>query len=210
MIGEVDPSATELRIGPALSLAPDWYLRQVVDVARDLLGCLIVSTVGDTIVAGVIVETEAYDGEEDPAAHPSFRRNGLVQAMWGPRGSLYVYRAYGVYPCFNVVAGPNSRPSAVLVRAISPAVNLDVMAERTGRTANARVASGPGLTGRALGIDISENGIRLQGKPVWIQPGKQPSAIVAGPRIGITRGTDKRWRFGISRHPSLSKPFGNS
>ena len=210
MINELDPTASELQLDPSLALAPDWYVRPVVDVARDLLGCLIVSATGDTLVAGVIVETEAYDGEDDPASHASFRRNGLVQAMWGPRGSLYVYRAYGVYPCFNVVAGPDSRPSAVLVRAISPAVNLVVMAERTGRTANARVASGPGLTGRALGIDVSHNGIRLQAWPVWIQPGEHPTAIVTAPRIGITRGTDERWRFGIASHPSLSKPFGKS
>ncbi len=98
MTGELDPSASELQLDPSLALAPDWYVRPVVDVARDLLGCLIVSATGDTLVAGVIVETEAYDGEDDPASHASFRRNGLVQAMWGPRGSLYVYRAYGVYP----------------------------------------------------------------------------------------------------------------
>lgn len=196
------------RFEPKLALPREWYERDVVGVARDLLGCLIVSTIDGETVVGTIVETEAYDGEDDPACHSSFRRNGVVKAMWGPRGTLYVYRAYGMYPCFNVVAGPGSRPSAVLVRAISPAINIEAIASRTKRPANGRVASGPGLTGRALGIDLSHNGKPLQAQPIWIQPGEPTNGIVAGPRIGITRGIEVEWRFGIARHPSLSRRFG--
>ncbi len=194
-------------LDPNRALATGWFARDVIDVARDLLGCLIVSQLGDVTVVGMIVETEAYDGEDDPACHAAFRKNGLVEAMSGPRGSLYVYRAYGVYPCFNVVAGPGQRPSAVLVRAVSPVTNVAEMARRTGRDPGHRVASGPGLTGRALGVSTADNGRSLQAPPVWLQPGSPVDEIVAGPRIGITRGTEHHWRFGIAGHPALSKRF---
>jgi DNA-3-methyladenine glycosylase len=192
---------------PERALATEWYEREVVEVARDLLGCLLVSTLQDATVAGVIVETEAYDGEEDPASHSAFRRTGAVRAMWGPRGTAYVYRAYGMYPCFNVVAGPGDRPSAVLVRAVHPIRNIEVMAQRTGRPADARVAAGPGLTGKALGIDAKANGRSLQQPPLWIQPGSDAFEIVSGPRIGITRAVDAEWRFGVRGSPSLSRRF---
>ncbi len=158
-------------------------------------------------MAGRIVETEAYDGEDDPASHSAFRRTGVVRAMWGPRGSLYVYRAYGMYPCFNVVAGPGSRPSAVLIRAVEALGDGRTMSARTGRPAGPKVASGPGLTGRALGIDLHDNGHSLQLSPIWIEPTHGDFDVVVGPRIGITRGTESPWRFGIAGNPSLSKPF---
>ncbi len=194
-------------LDPEYALPVEWYTRPVQQVARDLLGCVIVSTLGDVMVAGQIIETEAYDGEDDPASHSAFRRNGVVQAMWGPRGTLYVYRAYGMYPCFNVVAGPERRPSAVLVRAISPLHNGGEMARRSGRKPGEKVASGPGLTGRALGIDLSHNGTALQREPLWIQPGPRNFEVVSGPRVGITRGMSHNWRFAIAGHPAISRPF---
>lgn len=197
----------DLPLTPDRALAPKWYARPVVDVARALLGYLLVSTHGDATVAGVIVETEAYDGEDDPACHSAFRRTGVVRAMWGPRGTAYVYRAYGMYPCFNVVAGPGTRPSAVLIRALQPLHNVGGMAARTGRKADARVASGPGLTGRALRVELSDNGRSLQEAPLWIQPGAASFEVVSGPRIGITRGVEAQWRFGVRGSPSLSRRF---
>ncbi len=195
------------RFNNELALPIKWYERDVVEVARELLGCLVVSEKDDVRVAGRIVETEAYDGEDDPASHSAFRRTGVVRAMWGPRGSLYVYRAYGMYPCFNVVAGPGSRPSAVLIRAIEALGDGHTMSARTGRTPGMKVASGPGLTGRALAIDLHDNGHPLQESPIWIQAGERDFDVVTGLRIGITRGVDSPWRFGIAGHPSLSKPF---
>ncbi|HEX7102597.1 MAG TPA: DNA-3-methyladenine glycosylase, partial [Nitrolancea sp.] len=194
-------------LAPDRALATAWYERSVVEVARELLGCLLVSTHGDATVSGVIVETEAYDGEDDPACHSAFRRTGVVRAMWGQRGTAYVYRAYGMYPCFNVVAGPGQRPAAVLIRALQPLQNLETMSARTDRKADARVSAGPGLTGRALGIDLSDNGRSLQSAPLWIQPGTTGFEIVSGPRIGITRGVDAEWRFGVRGSPSLSRRF---
>lgn len=198
---------TDEPLVPERAFPVPWYERQVVDVACDLLGSLLVSTLGDVTVAGVIVETEAYDGEDDPACHAAFRRTGVVQAMWGPRGSAYVYRAYGMYPCFNIVAGPGNRPSAVLIRALQPLHNVETMSERTGRTADSRVAAGPGLTGKALGVDLSDNGRPLQGAPLWVQPGATSVEILSGRRIGITRWVEAEWRFGIRDSPALSRRF---
>ena len=203
---EID-SRIDDRLSPDQALVPEWYERPVVEVARDLLGCLVVSTLAGVTVAGMIVESEAYDGEDDPACHSAFRHTGVVQAMWGPRGTVYVYRAYGMYPCFNVVAGPGRRPAAVLVRALQPLRNIDEMSVRTGRKADARVAAGPGLTGRALGISLDDNGRSLQVAPLWIQPSNGEFDIVSGPRIGITRAVDERWRFGMRGSPALSRRF---
>lgn len=201
----VDDSAWPLE--PSRAIPRSWYERAVDVVARDLLGCLLVSQRQDDLAAGVIVETEAYGDEADPASHASFRRNGAVRAMYGPAGSLYVYRAYGMYPCFNVVAGPSGLASAVLVRAIAPIHGLERMAARQGKQPGSRIASGPGLLGRALAVSLDDNERPLDRPPLWIQRGARPTAVVTGPRIGITRGTERPWRFGIANHPALSRRF---
>ncbi len=194
-------------VDPARALPRTRYARPPEEVARDLLGCLLVCQRPDGVAAGVIVEVEAYGGEEDPASHASFRRNGVVRAMWGPPGHAYVYLAYGMYPCFNVVTGREGEAGAVLVRALAPVVGRDVMARRAGRHPEDRLASGPGRLGRALGVALDDNGRPLDRPPLWIEPWERPRAIVAGPRVGVARGVDRPWRFGIPGHPALSRPF---
>lgn len=199
--------SNRIQIDPNLSLPQAWFSRTPDEVARDLLGCLLVSTHDEQLTVGIIVETEAYGGADDPASHASFRRNGLVQAMWGPPGTAYVYRAYGVYPCLNVVTGTEGRPSAVLLRAAEPLVGIDVMAVRLNKPVGTRLASGPGLLGRAFGASIADNGHVLSRPPLWLQAGDLPEAVVAGPRIGISRGLERHWRFGVAGHPALSRAF---
>src|SRR5690606_27538077 len=140
---------------PARALGASFYERPVVDVARDLLGCLLVSQHDGITTAGLIVETEAYAGPDDPASHAAFRRNGTVTAMWGPPGRAYVYLAYGVYPCFNVVTGPEGEAAAVLIRAIAPVAGIEHMAVRRGGADGPRLASGPGRLAVALGITLA-------------------------------------------------------
>jgi DNA-3-methyladenine glycosylase len=200
-------AASEPIISPALALALEWYARPAEQVAIDLLGCLLVTAIGGCVTAGWIVEAEAYGGPEDPASHASCRRNGLVQAMWGPPGHAYIYRAYGVFPCFNVVTGLPGEASAVLVRAIEPVVGVAEMARRRGVPAGPRIAAGPGKLGRALGLSIEQNGLPLDRPPVWIQPGRPVEQIDCGQRVGVRRGADRPWRFGIAGHPALSRPF---
>jgi DNA-3-methyladenine glycosylase len=178
-------------------LPPEFYDRPVEIVARDLLGSGLVAINGGETIAGVIVETEAYGDEGDHASHAAFRRTGLVQAMWGPPGTLYVYKAYGMYPCFNVVTGPEGIPSAVLIRA------MRILQPQR----DDRAASGPGRLGRSIGLDIRHNGHHLTRPPFLINVGTLDSFdVTTGTRVGVKRGDQRPWRFAIAGHPAVSRP----
>lgn len=179
-----------------------FFIRPVVEVARALLGCtLLVDGVG-----GVIVETEAYD-REDPASH-SFRgprpRNA---AMFGPVGRLYVYRSYGLHLCANVVAGM-APGAAVLLRAIEPTAGLAAMRARRGLEAPQALCSGPGRMTQAMGIEAGHDGAALHEPPFALHAriGVEP-AVVIGQRIGISKGIEAPWRFGLAGSRFVSRPF---
>ncbi len=176
----------------------------VIDVARDLLGTtLLVDGVG-----GIIVETEAY-ARDDPASH-SFRgptaRNAV---MFGAPGHAYVYRSYGIHWCFNIVAGAEPG-SAVLVRALEPTTGLDSMRARRGPAGPRLLCAGPGRLCQALGLTGVHDGLALDRPPLALLPRGSEPAIVAGPRIGIARGVDAPWRFGIAGSRFLSRAFPRS
>ena len=174
-----------------------FYDRPVEQVAIDLLGSRLHAITHEANVGGIIVETEAYGGPEDLASHAAFRRTGLVQHMYGPPGTIYVYKAYGMYPCFNVVTGPDGEASAVLIRALSL-----VHPEPDNRS-----ASGPGRLGRTIGLDTGHNGIWLTEPPFWItQPESGDFKVACGLRVGVKRGDDRHWRFAIEGHPAVSRP----
>lgn len=200
-------SRTELIYTPEASVPLDFFARPVEDVARDLIGMTVVSDRGGELTAGRIIEAEAYGGLDDPASHASFRRSGVVQAMWGSPGTVYVFRAYGMYPCLNLVTGQAGEPSAILLRAIEPLEGIETMARRLAKSSGPRLASGPGLLGRALAVSLDDNEHTLDRPPLWLQIGDRPDRVVTGPRIGISRGLDLCWRFGIPDHPALSRPF---
>jgi DNA-3-methyladenine glycosylase len=179
------------------ALPASFYDRPVEQVARDLLGASLHAQAGDRAVVGQIVETEAYGGPDDLASHAAFRKSGLVRFMFGPPGSLYVYTAYGMYPCLNLVTGPDGEASAVLIRAISL-----VKPEPDDRT-----ASGPGRLGRAIGLSVDHNGLPATGQPLSICQGESTVVeIVSGPRVGVKRGDHRHWRFAIPGHPAVSRP----
>ncbi len=203
-------------LDPALALPREWYARPAVEVARELLGAILVSVIDGELVAGELVEVEAYGGPEDPASHAARYRNGPVWAMWGPPGHTYVYRAYGLYPCCNVVTEPESQAGAVLLRAAAPLLGIETMRARrlrqrrtTRDLAPVRLASGPGALAIAFGITLAHNGLPLDGPPLWIQPGRQVAEVTRTTRIGISRGTSFLWRFLVSGHPSVSGPCGD-
>jgi DNA-3-methyladenine glycosylase len=171
----------------------------IVAAARALIGAnLLVDGVG-----GPIVETEAYHFDE-PASH-SFRgptpRNA---AMYLGPGHAYVYRSYGIHWCLNFT-GPAG--TAILIRAIAPSAGLPLMQARRGLTDPRALASGPGKLCTALGITLAQNGLRLDQPPFTLTPPAEPPALVAGPRIGITRAVDLHWRFGLAGSPFLSRAF---
>ena len=138
-------------------------------------------------VGGRIVEVEAYRGPEDLAAHSARGRTARNAVMFGPPGHLYVYLIYGLHHCLNVVAGPDTKPEAVLIRALTLDEGLDLARRRRGiDVPNRRLASGPGNVGRALGVDRTLNGIDLLDGPVRVEPRDAAAPRVSrGPRIGV-------------------------
>jgi len=161
--------------------------------------------------AGVIVEVEAYAGAADPASHAYRGPTPRTEVMFGPPGRLYVYRSYGVHWCANIVCRPAGEASAVLLRAIEPIEGLDEMwADRPKARVETDLGSGPGKLCAALGIDDRHNGVDLldPASPVRLTgPGPDRSLdVVTGPRVGITRATDRPWRFALADHPHVSRP----
>ncbi len=190
---------------PALPRA--FYLRPTRAVARDLLGCLLVSRKGGAVTAGRIVEVEAYLGPEDLASHAAFRP-ASHPLFYGAGGFAYVFVSYGVHACLNAIAEPAGRPGCVLIRALEPVLGLETMARRRGVPAGSpRLASGPGNLTRALGITVADNGADLTRGPVTIAPTGAPRdvRIAAGPRVGITRSADLPLRFWIAGNRFVSR-----
>lgn len=184
-----------------------FYRRAARAVARDLLGCLLVSRRGRALTSGVIVETEAYLGSEDAASHAAFRP-GSHALFYGDGGHAYVYLNYGIHYCLNAIAGSAGTAGCVLIRALEPRGGRAAMARRRGVTPDAaRLTSGPGNLTRALGITLRDNGADLTRGPLTIEP--PPDArdfrIAVGPRVGITRDTARPLRFWIAGHPGVSR-----
>ena len=158
----------------------------------------------------MIVETEAYIGEDDPACHAApgpTRRNA---PLYGPAGFAYVYLNYGIHYLVNAVTEAEGHPAAVLIRALAPVEGIRLMQKRRapdGRSIEAAgLCRGPGNLTRALGITLTENLVDLvSGRLVIDDRGHVPDDVSWGPRIGITVGVDKPWRCWITGHPSVSR-----
>lgn len=173
-----------------------------VDAARALVGArLTVDGVG-----GVIVETEAYDGD-DPASHSVRGRTARNASMFGPAGTVYVYRSYGMHWCLNIATGPEGVGAAVLIRAIEPVDGLDVMRRRRGLEEIRLLCAGPGRLCEALGVTGAHDGMSVAAPPFALMAGDGDADLVAGPRIGITRAAERPWRFGLAGSRCLSRPF---
>jgi DNA-3-methyladenine glycosylase len=187
-------------------LPPAFYARPVLDVARDLVGCV----VAHAGCAGVIVETEAYHASE-PACHAYVGLTPRTSTLFGPPGRAYVYRSYGIHALLNAVCEPEGVGAAVLIRALEPLAGVEQMAARR-RVAPERLrdlCSGPGKLTQALGIELGENGTDLRDGPVVISGragGWESPPIVTGRRIGITKAVELPWRFCVSGSRFLSVP----
>lgn len=173
-------------LGSALAGGP-------VEAARALLGRLLVSDVGDERTAVVITEVEAYGGRDDPASHAARGATTRNSSMFAVPGTLYVYRSYGLHWCMNVVTLPEGEPSAVLLRAGLPVEGVEVMNRRRARSDH--VADGPGKLAQALGVTGDHDGTSVHTGPVRVEGAAVSGAVVATPRIGITRALDRPWRF---------------
>jgi DNA-3-methyladenine glycosylase len=209
----------------AARLPRAFFARPAARVARALLGCLLVrrlpASAGGGLLAGRIVEAEAYVGEEDRACHAHTGKTRRNAVMYGPPGHAYVYFIYGMYDMMNVVCQPEGRPEAVLLRALEPVHGVDAMRRRR-RTArrDTDLASGPGKLCRALAITRAQNGLDLCGDRLWIAPApafigadarrhaERNETIATGPRIGIDyAGADAALplRFWLAGNPHVSR-----
>ncbi len=199
-------AAGRVRGGPA-GLGPGFYDRPVLDVARDLVGCLL--TNGDC--AGVIVETEAYHHSE-AACHAYVGLTARTSTLFGPPGVAYVYRSYGIHALLNAVCEPEDVGAAVLLRALEPVEGLELMRARRGPVRERDLCSGPGKLTQALGVELADNRADLSRGPLVISsrpPGWEDPMIVADRRIGITRAVELPWRFCAAESGFLSKPAQN-
>jgi DNA-3-methyladenine glycosylase len=188
-----------------LTLAHGFYDRPVVEVAPDLLGCVVRH--GDT--AGVIVETEAYHMSE-PACHAYVGLTARTSTLFGPPGRAYVYRSYGIHALLNAVCEPPEVGAAVLIRALEPLAGLEHMRARRGVD---DLCSGPGKLTQALGITLEDNGCDLAAGPVVVEappPGWEEVEVVAGTRIGITKAVELPWRFSVAGNRYVSRPWPTS
>ncbi len=194
-------------------LSRAFYQQEVMIVARELLGKILVHESPEGITAGRIVETEAYMGPEDQAAHSSGgRRTARNEVMYGPKGHAYVYFIYGLYYCVNVTSGiVPGKPEAVLLRALEPVEGEDIMANRRGAREGkaANLTNGPSRLCMAMGISKTQNKLDLTVPPLYINDAPSISTldIVETTRIGVDYAGEwksRPWRFYIKGNRFVS------
>jgi DNA-3-methyladenine glycosylase len=185
-------------------LSRGFYARPVLEVARDLIGCV----VEHEGLAGTIVETEAYH-ESEPACHAFAGVTPRTRTLFDEPGLAYVYRSYGIHALLNAVCEPAGVGAAVLIRALEPLAGIDEMRVLRGRKREHDLCSGPGKLTQALGVELAHNGTSLLDGPIAIRPGvvvgTRPPAVV-GMRIGITKAVELPWRFCAAGNPHVSRP----
>lgn len=191
-------------------LPRSFYARDTIDVARDLLGKVLVREMPVGRMAIKIVETEAYCGPNDKACHASKGMTDRNKVMFGEPGHAYVYFIYGMYYCLNLVTENDGYPAAVLIRAGEPLEGIDIMrALRPKAKKQEDLTSGPGKLCMAMGIDRALNGADLCKKgPLYVEDGRfEDIKIVSCPRIGVDYAgeyKDKPWRFYVKDSPFVS------
>ena len=178
-------------------LPREFYSKDTVDVAKDLLGKKIIRKIGRQQISGIITETEAYRHKDDPASHAFNRITERNRVMFENVGTAYVYFTYGMHHCFNVVArNPKIAAGAVLIRAIKPEKGITIMQENRGDVSLKNLANGPAKLAQALAITKEHYGIDLiKNSKLHIAEGIKPKGITASPRIAITKAADKLWNF---------------
>jgi DNA-3-methyladenine glycosylase len=194
-------------------LPRDFYKRDLLLVAKELLGKILVKKNDSTIYSGRIVEVEAYDGEIDEAAHTFKGKTPRNEIMFEEGGYFYVYFTYGAHFCCNVVTGFKGKGTAVLIRAVEPLTGIDQMSlNRFGKKdlsekEKYNLTSGPGKVCQAFKITKEHYGLDLTGEKVFLlnAPSINTAEIQTASRIGITRSVDLQWRFYLSNNRYVSR-----
>jgi len=192
----------------AKPLSTDFYNRPTLDVTADLIGKVLVHNTRSGVAAGMIVEAEAYIGEDDPACHAAPGRTRRNEPLYGSPGVAYVYLNYGMHYLVNAVTEAKGAPAAVLIRALAPLDGIPLMVKRraNGKPIHeTELCRGPGNLTKALGITLKENRLDLTSSRLWIEDrGIEPGRLSWGTRIGITRGAERPWRCWAMGHASVS------
>ncbi|HEX4770409.1 MAG TPA: DNA-3-methyladenine glycosylase [Bryobacteraceae bacterium] len=191
-------------LGQTTAVSQPFFEARTIDLSRRLLGCVLTHRG----TAGMIVETEAYLGEDDLAAHSSRGETQRTKVIFGPPGRAYVYFIYGMHECLNIVAEPAGKPGCVLIRALQPLTDIELMRQRRQWKGNITgLTNGPGKLTQALDITRAQYGARLDRGGLTIRHWrKQPQfAIETTPRIGIRECADWPLRFVWAGHPCLSR-----
>jgi DNA-3-methyladenine glycosylase len=203
----ISETGIECALGPILPR--EFYLRPTVEVAHALLGQLLVHQQPEGLTAGLIVETEAYL-VGDPGSHAWRGRTTRNAPMFGPPGTIYTYRIYGVHWCVNLVTQPEGVPEAVLIRALEPVAGIELMRQRRGVARLQDLCSGPARLCQALGITDALNWGDITSPPLWVaDTGRPRGQVCVGTRIGlpIGKGHEAPLRFGLAGSPFLSRKF---
>jgi len=190
-----------------VTLPRSFYDRPTLDVARDLLGKVLVHNRRNVRTSGIIVEVEAYIGESDPACHAAPGPTARNEPLYGRPGFAYVYLNYGMHWLVNAVTEAKGAPAAVLIRALEPLDGIAAMQRRRGRRlSHHELCRGPGNLTKALGITRAQNREDLCGRRLYIEDRDLPAPgeISWGPRIGIRVGTERLWRGYVLAHPSVT------
>ena len=185
----------------------DFYSRHTAIVARGLLGKKLVRLYEDGSgnlkrLSGIIYETEAYGSKNDPASHAFNGITNRNSVMFGEVGKAYVYFIYGMHHCMNITArAPSSEAGAVLIRSLLPVEGIDIMTGFCNAKDKFTLANGPGKLTKAMDINRSHNGINLTDmrSALHIEDGIEPKKVISTPRIGISRATEKCWRYMIAK-----------
>ena len=192
-------------------LARDFYERGTLQVAAELLGKVLVHRSAEGLTSGVIVEAEAYIGEDDPACHAAAGPTTRNRPLYGPPGFAYVYLNYGIHFLFNAVTEAEGRPAAVLVRALEPLEGVELMRRRRardrkgGQVSDQELCRGPGSLTRAMGIVLADNREDLAGPRLYVEDRAiRPAGIAWSPRVGITAGTERLWRCFVEGSAAVS------
>ena len=194
-----------------------FYDRPTLDVARDLIGKVLVHARRAVTTSGIIVEAEAYVGEADPACHAAPGPTARNAPLYGPPGHAYVYLNYGIHCLVNVVTEAEGSPAAVLIRALEPLEGIDLMRRRRARFMKGRppradreladheLCRGPGNLTKAMGITLAGNRLDLMGDRLFVEDrGVRAGRLTWGPRIGINVGTGRLWRVYVVGHAAVS------
>jgi len=192
-----------------MRLTRDFFERDTLEVARDLLGKRLVRQTEDgKITAGIIVETEAYCGRFDEACHSYKGKTERTAVMFGPKGHAYIYLIYGMYHCLNLTSGKEGEPECVLIRALEPIEGLHHMHERRGTDKLKNLCSGPGKLAMALDTPKTLSGLDLcTGETLYLEHRIEVSEVTTSPRINIAYAGEAAhypWRFTITGSPHVS------